>query len=648
MKAKIYFIILFVFVSFNLFGQNEDSLKTYKLKEISIEADKQLKTKLEINIDAREVEEADALNLSDIGRLIPSVKVQTNSRGETLYFIRGNGERQITLLFDGVPLNIPWDNRIDLSLIPSDVIESINIIKGIPSTTYGANSISGLVEINSLSLEDKSSVNKLSFKLGENNSQSYSGLYSNNLNPFSIMASIQYNKRDGFSLPSSYISNSKVRVNSFSKSLNFFGKIGYYKNPRLKLNLTFAYNDAEKGVPPEDNVSNPRFWKYPLWKRYVINLNGEIHPSKSNTSKIIFSFSGTSVKTQIDQYKDINFTSIDDIEKGKDITYNGRIVYSSLISDNAMLKLSLSGYTSTHTENILSNNYQENIYRQNILSSNGELEYFLDKTTLVFGIAYDLSATPKTGDKPAKSSINDYGINIGMVHSFNESQSLRITYGRKARFPTLRESFSGALGRFVANPSLKAETAVTIEGGFRSVFTKGDFDAALFYTNLKDGIVRATLPGKQFMRINKDEVRTFGIETVTRYKFSDKLKAAFNFTWLNANAKNVSGEFKDTLEYKPRIISSLDISFFPTKKSQINLEFIYLGTQFGLKEGSLYFESLPDYLVTNVRAAYNFKISNYNMEVYARLNNLFDKLYFTQWGLPESGSEFWGGIKLNL
>ena len=518
-KQLIFYVFTFLFfISYNLRGQNKDSLKTYKLKEISIEADKELKTKIIIDIDSKELQEADALNLSDVGRLIPSVKVQTNSRGETLYYIRGGGERQITLLFDGVPLNIPWDNRIDLSLIPTDVIESINITKGIPSTTYGANSISGVVEINSLSLQDKPASGRLSFKVGENNSQSYSGLYTGKLNPFSFMTAVQYSRRNGFSLPGSYKSTSKIRINSYSKSLNFFGKIGYYKNPKLKLNITLAYNDAEKGVPPEDNVVKPRFWQYPLWQRFVMNFNGEIYPTRNNTSKIIFSFSGTSFKTQINQFKDISYISIDDIEKGKDVTYNGRIVYSSLISDNAMLKLSLSGYTTTHTENILSQNYKENIYIQNVLSSNSELEYFLDKTTFVIGAAYDISATPKTGDKPAKDVITDYGINLGVVHSFNKKQSAHFSFGRKTRFPTLRELFSGALGRFVPNPKLKAESAVTAEGGFRFLFDAGDADISLFYTNLKDGIVRTTLPGRQFQRINKrSEERRVGKECRSRW-----------------------------------------------------------------------------------------------------------------------------------
>ncbi len=649
-KHLIFFLsVLLFFLSNNLRGQKKDSLKTYKLQEISIEADKELKTKIVIDIDAKELKEADALNLSDVGRLIPSVKVQTNSRGETLYYIRGGGERQITLLFDGVPLNVPWDNRIDLSLIPADVIESINITKGIPSTTYGANSISGVVEINSLSLQDKPASGRLSFKVGENNSQSYSGLYTGKLKPFSFMTAFQYSRRDGFSLPGSYKSNAKTRTNSFSKSLNFFGKIGYYKNPKLKLNLTLAYNDAEKGVPPEDNVAKPRFWKYPLWQRFVININGEIYPTKKNTAKIIFSFSGTSFKTQIDQFKDIGYGSIDDIEKGKDVTYNGRIVYSSLISNNALIKLSLNGYTTTHTENILSQNYRENIYGQNVLSSNGELEYFWDKTTLVIGAAYDISATPKTGNKPSKDAITDYGMNLGVVHSFNKKQSAHFSFGRKTRFPTLRETFSGALGRFVPNPKLKAESAVTAEGGFRFSFDSGDADISLFYTNLTDGIVRTTLPGRQFKRINKDAVRTFGIETVMRYKFSEKLKASFNFTFLDSKAKNTAGMFVDTLEYKPQIISSLDISYFPLENVQVNFEFIYSGIQYGLKEGYLYFQRLPDYLITNIRFAYDFLIDKkHKVEIYTRANNLFDKLYFTQWGLPESGSELWGGVKINF
>lgn len=645
---SINFLCLFVFSSL-VYGQTKDSVKTYNLNEISIEADKELKTKIIIDIDAKELEEADALNLSDVGRLIPSVKVQTNSRGETLYYIRGGGERQITLLFDGVPLNTPWDNRIDLSLIPTDVIESINITKGIPSTTYGANSIAGVVEINSLTLNDKAPIQKLSFKIGENNSQSYSGLITGKMKTLSFLAATQYSRRDGFSLPGSYKSTSGVRINSYSKALNLFGKIGYYENPKLKLNLTFAYNDAEKGVPPEENVAKPRFWQYPLWQRFVVNFNGELYPVKDNTSKIIFSFSGTSLKSQINQFKDISYSSIENIEKGKDVTYNGRIVYSSLINENALLKLSLSGYTTTHTENILKQNYRENIYRQNVLSSNGELEYFLDKTTLVFGLAYDISATPRTGNKPAKDALTDYAINFGLVHSFNELQSLHFSLGRKARFPTLREMFSGALGRFVPNPNLRAETAVTIEGGFRSLFISGSFDVSLFYTNLTDGIVRTTLPGRQFKRINKDEIRTYGIETVTRYKFSRKLKASLNFTFLNSKSKNTAGEFADTLEYKPQIISSFDITYFPVEHFQTNFEFIYSGIQFGLKEGSLFFQKLPDYLITNVRAAYNFKINNkYKVEIYSRVNNVFDKLYFSQWGLPESGREFWGGVKMIL
>jgi len=381
----------------------------------------------------------------------------------------------------------------------------------------------------------------------------------------------------------------------------------------------------------------------------VLNINGEFYPTKENTSKIVFSFSGTYFKTQINQFNDISYSSLDDIEKGKDVTYNGRIVYSSLITDNALLKLSMSGYTTTHTENILSQNYKENIYRQNVLSTNGELEIFLAKTTLVFGAAYDISSTPKTGDKQQKDSITDYGLNFGLVHSFNKKQSVHFSVGRKTRFPTLRETFSGALGRFVPNPQLKAESAVTSEGGFRVLFNSGDADISLFYTNLSDGIVRATLPGRQFKRINKNAVKTYGIETVTRYRFTKKIKTSFNFTFLDSKAKTKAGEFTDTLEYKPQIISSLDISYFPTKKIQTNLEFIYTGIQFGLKEGNLYFQRLPNYLIINLRFAYNFKMgNNYDVELYVRANNIFDKLYFSQWGLPESGSEFWGGIKINL
>lgn len=81
--------------------------------------------------------------------------------------------------------------------------------------------------------------------------------------------------------------------------------------------------------------------------------------------------------------------------------------------------------------------------------------------------------------------------------------------------------------------------------------------------------------------------------------------------------------------------------------NRINL--IKISKEYGLKERSAAFQKLPEYLILNFRAAYSFNFDeNYNLEFYIRLDNLFDWFYYTQFGLPEAGTQYFFGINFSL
>ena len=106
---------------------------------------------------------------------------------------------------------------------------------------------------------------------------------------------------------------------------------------------------------------------------------------------------------------------------------------------------------------------------------------------------------------------------------------------------------------------------------------------------------------------------------------------------------------EENLEYKPNLIAGLnaDIDLF----NNLNLvaEFNYVGEEFGLQEGGLYFNKLPDYLITNLRINYTWNLSgSLKLNTYIRVNNLFDNLYYTQWGLPEAGRQFFLGASFEF
>jgi len=98
-----------------------------------------------INLAA--LEQADTRSAGGVLRLVPGAIVQTNSRGEDLIYLRSSGERQTGVFFEGAPILIPWDQRIDASFVPTSAIESISVQKSSPSFLYGPNVTGGVINL---------------------------------------------------------------------------------------------------------------------------------------------------------------------------------------------------------------------------------------------------------------------------------------------------------------------------------------------------------------------------------------------------------------------------------------------------------------------------------------------------------------------
>ncbi|MEW6194297.1 MAG: TonB-dependent receptor [Bacteroidota bacterium] len=649
MKLRLFINIVLelLIITHKLPAQNQDSIKTYRLGEVTIKGMLELEPESFILLDKSLIIKSDAASVAELGRKVPSLKVQTNSRGESLFYFRGNGERQLTLFFDGVPMNIPWDNRVDLSLVPSSAVGDVTILKGIPPSIFGPNAIAGVINISSKRIEFEEG--RLAIHLSENNKKSLSGSWQDKFDNISLLLSASYNKSDGYDLPENFEDSSnpgKLRLNSYLESKSIFGKLGY-NSDMIDGNIFISFIDSKKGVPPEIGIENPRYWQYPLWQNITAAASGNLKLDSAH-SNIFYSISLTQFKMQINQFADPGYLYIDDTEKNWDDTFRGRLIYTNILSSNSLIKIALNYQSSIHKEEFLSGNFVSSTYSENIISLGAEYEYIQDKYVLSLGGGYDWITTPKTGDKESKEGNSDYSLNAAFVYKLGDDLSVRFNVGRKTRFPTLRETFSGALGRFVPNPNLKAESAASgeISFNYKDYFFTGD--ASFFLSYLGDGVVRVTLPERKFQRINKDKVRTYGVEFAGSYKPDDRYSINFNFTYLNSFAKS-NGDYTDTLEYKPKYSSSLFIDYPLTDNFNVLTELEYLGWEFGLKEGTAGFQKLPDYFLLNVRVSYQFIFGNgYELEFFIRANNILDRLYYTQIGLPEAGRQYFFGMNLLL
>ena len=112
-KFSILLILLFVQVNYSSSADeikdfDNDSVRIFRLGEIVCMANKVERSALPTKISEvsfTQIQKSDPTSLTNIVSLLPSTSYQTNSRGETLIYMRGIGDRRAGIFFDGILMN---------------------------------------------------------------------------------------------------------------------------------------------------------------------------------------------------------------------------------------------------------------------------------------------------------------------------------------------------------------------------------------------------------------------------------------------------------------------------------------------------------------------------------------------------------------
>jgi vitamin B12 transporter len=100
-------------------------------------------------ITSDEIAAMGALTVGDALRVLPEVFVKsTGGAGAlTTVSIRGQASTRVLILLDGVPLNRPDQPSVDLSTLPIQDVERIEVLRGPFSAIYGSSALGGVVNI---------------------------------------------------------------------------------------------------------------------------------------------------------------------------------------------------------------------------------------------------------------------------------------------------------------------------------------------------------------------------------------------------------------------------------------------------------------------------------------------------------------------
>ncbi len=499
-----------------------------------------------VRVDSLPVPLLPAPQLADVLRQTAFVLVRQNSRGEMEIGIRGSDSRQASVMLDGLPLTVGWDSRTDPALIPTTGIQQVTVVRGLSSLLDGSNTLGGVIR---MELNPPRGVTRRSLQLGTGFDQYSSRVLSATGSlpialaggTLQMRGGVTTRQRDGVALPGGHRSdgiaggtvdpgsaaNAALRTNSDLKQTDGFGAVRYDHRSGAHVAFTATAYDAARGVAPEQHLLMPRFWRYPSQTRLLGILSTGTGPQRTGLGfgSLELTAGQTTQDLEIESFSNRTYATVSTRELGRESNGVYRVKATHTLPLNALLRLAGTWSTVTYDETLDAQRATSvaTRYEQELRSVGGEMDLPLfSRVLLSGGVVHDDARTPETGGRASLGTLTKTGWRMGSTVRATEGVRLHASVSERARFAALRELYSGALDRFDPNPLLRpenllaSEVGITLDGG--AFGRRGlQFQATGFHHRLDDAVVRITLPNRLFRRINRDEIRSHGVELLASW-----------------------------------------------------------------------------------------------------------------------------------
>ncbi len=627
---------LFTFISF----AQTDSAKTYTLSDVVVTATRTSTPLFELAnsitvIDSAEIERKKKNNVLDLLKTEYGLNVtQQGSFGSlSNVFTRGANPGHTLILIDGVEVNMPSDpaGTFDFGNLPVDNIEKIEILRGPQSTLYGSNALAGVINIISKKGIDKPKF-FLSTEGGSYNSYKGSAGVNGSYDFLNYSLTLSRAKTDGFSSASGITGNQEK---DGSSSYNVSSRFGAEISENLDLNFILRFTKADVDY----DQFGGQFGDDPT---YVFKLEESSFRTEGKYSSLNGMWEqtlGVSLFRNVRKYSNDAF-----VMDASRAFYDGR-------------KLKI--------------DWQNNFYlsKSNILTFGAETEkeeakteYYVFSETSPFESILPLSDSRTTGiylqDQFQLENFFgtagmrfDHHQRVGSVITYRFAPAyiiwktgtkLKATVGTGFKAPSLYYLFDPNYG----NPELNPEKSIGWDAGIEQYLWNSKLMIGLTYFEnyFKD------LFGfdENFKTININEAETKGAEFYIILKPINNISVKGNITYTDAKDKSVNSPDRNLqLLRRPKLKTAYDVNYYFNDAANINGEIIFVGesddkdfSQFPAKR-----IKLKSYSIVNVAGSYN--ILKF-LQLYGRIENLFDIKYEEVFGYSTPGLSGYAGIKISL
>ena len=536
--------------------------------------------------------------VQDVLRSVPGALVARSGGpgAQTSVFLRGANSTHTLVLVDGVRVNSPFFPGYDFTLLSTENIERIEIVRGPFSALYGSESIGGVVHVFTRPAGDKFS-GRVVGEAGNHDQRELEAFASAGTTFFGIAASARDRQDNG------------DRVNDDwrerSGSLRLEGRFG---DTRVALEGSTA--DGELGLPGPVGGETPENRYFPREDRIV--LPATFHPASGHSASVTLGW----VRSR-PSFESPSFQSHTDAR-----TLEGRA--ADTFSAGAHRLTAFAEWQRWKVED--SSNFGVNLDGEHATIWSVGSEDSIDLAggwLATAGLRYD-----------DHSRFGDVWSPRASISWRTGRWKLRASGGTGFRAPSVGELFYP----FSGNPDLQPERSTSYDLGAEYEVAGGRASASVFWNDFRHLIVYDFATGLNF---NVGRARSRGAELSWRQAISSVTSVDAGYTYLDT-------EDRDTglaLIRRPRHSGFLGMTLTPVSRLDVSPRAVFVGPRSDVKALSTTDRvEEPSYWRFDLYARYRMG----SLAPYLRAQNLNDRRYEEANGFPASGRRIAGGLEVSF
>ncbi|MBU1658859.1 TonB-dependent receptor [bacterium] len=592
----------------------------------------------------------------------------------------------VAIVIDGVPVQ----ERAGSVNIDIDNIESLKVIKGGASYLYGNDALAGAIIITTKRPKNKNEL-LVTTEQASYGYQKYLANYNAGTENFALNVQGSYKKSDGYWENSDYwakslngklqyyIDDSSDITIGVDKSTRYENDTGSITHSTYNKTTGLYTNNIETNPTSAGEVGFATNYDITLDK-YFITYSNDLS-NNSNLMAQVYKYEDTTKNrtnpydSNTDGVKDDHtynaYANTDQLGLKSEFRRDGEEVASMLGVDiarnnenkNTKYRVDVQDYdrnglpTTFHPTGEIASDTSS---KENINAIYGELKHqLIEDFVVTINARYDKIAYDYTNNLNSlnwKKDFFEQSYRAGATYELADKQIIFANISTGFRVPTLDQLYAGDMitstysGTYVNNTDIKTEKTYNFEIGFRYKTDLLSYEASVFQLERKDVIGKssgnyASTRGVNVYYDNMADIQNRGLEFSVNSDKSRELSFVFAYTYLHSKYTRydaftlilndqttgrdyVEGVYNLAENVVPRTSNHtvyLEGNYRVIPKLMLTADVNYRSAQFADELNEI---KVDGYSVVNLRANYNTQISDFNIEVFAKIENVLDEKYY--------------------